>query len=97
MIVDEAICNKIFLQTFAKTEETSIANVASGRRVDLSSRSPNYNATSALNKKLIFFFDLLLSLSLGGTPYPTISNHELLGALKSGYRMDKPQMCSDEM
>jgi len=36
-------------------------------------------------------------LTIGETPYPTISNHELLGALKSGYRMDKPQMCSDEM
>jgi len=36
-------------------------------------------------------------LTIGGTPYPTISNHKLLGALKSGYRMDKPQMCSDEM
>jgi len=36
-------------------------------------------------------------LTIGGTPYPTISNHELLGALKSGYRMEKPQMCSDEM
>ena len=47
--------------------------------------------------KLIFFFDLLLSLYLGGTPYPTISNSKLFGALKSGYRMEKPQMCSDEM
>jgi len=36
-------------------------------------------------------------LTIGGTPYPTINNHELLGTLKSGYRMDKPQMCSDEM
>ena len=37
------------------------------------------------------------TLFLGGTPYPAISNLELLGALKSGYRMEKPQMCSDEM
>ena len=47
--------------------------------------------------ELVFFFDLLLSFYLGGTPYPTISNHELLGALKSRYRMEKPELCSDEM
>ena len=83
-----------------------ITNVASGRGADLSSGSPNYNATSALNNmlsislsslnwslSLIFFF----LLYLGGTPYPTISNHKLFGALKAGYRMEKPQMCSDEM
>ena len=64
---------------------------------------PYYNANSTLNNmlsllhKLIFFLGLLLSLYLGGTPYPTISNHKLFGALKSGYRMDQPQMCSDEM
>ena len=71
--------------------------------VDLSSGSPDYNATSSINNtlslphKLIFFFNILLSLYLGGTPYPTISNHKLFGALKTGYRMEKPQMCSDEM
>ncbi|XP_065663221.1 uncharacterized protein LOC136085755 isoform X2 [Hydra vulgaris] len=36
-------------------------------------------------------------ISLGGTPYPTISNCELLPLLKSGYRMDKPENCSKEM
>ncbi|XP_020617104.1 tyrosine-protein kinase receptor Tie-1-like [Orbicella faveolata] len=47
----------------------------------------------------VWAFGILLweILTIGGTPYPTISNHELLGALKSGYRMEKPQMCSDEM
>ncbi|XP_065663229.1 uncharacterized protein LOC136085756 isoform X3 [Hydra vulgaris] len=36
-------------------------------------------------------------VTLGGTPYPTISNCELLPLLKSGYRMDKPENCSEEM
>ncbi|XP_065682507.1 uncharacterized protein LOC100212066 [Hydra vulgaris] len=36
-------------------------------------------------------------VTLGGTPYPTISNRELLSLLKSGYRMDKPENCSEEM
>ena len=34
---------------------------------------------------------------LGGTPYPTINNRELLRLLKSGYRMEKPENCADPM
>ncbi|XP_065684315.1 uncharacterized protein LOC105844212 isoform X1 [Hydra vulgaris] len=34
-------------------------------------------------------------VTLGGTPYPTISNRELLTLLKSGYRMDRPDNCSE--
>ena len=33
----------------------------------------------------------------GGIPYPGISNKEVYNLLKTGYRMDKPDMCSDEM
>nr|XP_047141831.1 uncharacterized protein LOC101241607 isoform X2 [Hydra vulgaris] len=36
-------------------------------------------------------------VTLGGTPYPAISNRELLSLLKSGYRMDKPENCSEKM
>nr|AAA29218.2 tyrosine kinase receptor [Hydra vulgaris] len=36
-------------------------------------------------------------VTLGGTPYPAISNRELLPLLKSGYRMDKPENCSEAM
>nr|XP_047141386.1 uncharacterized protein LOC100201742 [Hydra vulgaris] len=36
-------------------------------------------------------------VTLGGTPYPTIGNRELLSLLKSGYRMDKPENCSESM
>ncbi|XP_047133488.1 insulin receptor isoform X2 [Hydra vulgaris] len=36
-------------------------------------------------------------VTLGGTPYPTISNRELMDLLKSGYRMEKPQNCSETM
>eukprot|EP00111_Clytia_hemisphaerica_P017629 TCONS_00052156-protein len=35
--------------------------------------------------------------TLGGTPYPTVSNRELLNLLASGYRMEKPQNCTDLM
>jgi len=71
--------------------------------VDLGSGPLGYNTTTALNDmlslphKLIFFFDILLSLYLGEVPYPNITDENLSGVLKAGYRMDQPQMCSDEM
>nr|XP_047145200.1 fibroblast growth factor receptor 4-like isoform X1 [Hydra vulgaris] len=36
-------------------------------------------------------------VTLGGTPYPTIPNCELLTLLKSGYRMNRPENCSEQM
>ena len=69
--------------------------VASGRGVVLISGFTYYMLWPL--HKLIIIFNLLLSLYLGGTPYPTMSNHELFVALKAGYRMEKPQMCSDIM
>ena len=32
----------------------------------------------------------------GGVPYPTLTNRELCKLLKTGYRMEKPDMCCDE-
>ncbi|KAJ7380809.1 hypothetical protein OS493_007191 [Desmophyllum pertusum] len=34
--------------------------------------------------------------TLGGFPYPGIRNRELMRLLKRGYRMEKPDMCSEE-
>lgn len=36
-------------------------------------------------------------VTLGGTPYPAINNRELLSLLKGGYRMGKPDTCSEEI
>ncbi|XP_065664911.1 receptor tyrosine-protein kinase let-23-like [Hydra vulgaris] len=33
-------------------------------------------------------------VTLGGTPYPTLTNRELLSFLKTGCRMDQPENCS---
>lgn len=35
--------------------------------------------------------------TLGCTPYPGLSNEEILDRLKSGYRMEKPQLCDAEL
>ncbi|XP_065667576.1 proto-oncogene tyrosine-protein kinase receptor Ret-like [Hydra vulgaris] len=36
-------------------------------------------------------------VTLGGTPYPSISNRELLRLLKTGHRMERPKNCSELM
>ncbi|XP_047127613.1 mast/stem cell growth factor receptor-related protein Kit isoform X1 [Hydra vulgaris] len=36
-------------------------------------------------------------VTLGGTPYPGLSNCELLARLKTGYRMERPDNCSQIM
>ncbi|EDO35594.1 predicted protein, partial [Nematostella vectensis] len=35
--------------------------------------------------------------TLGGAPYPTISTRDVFVMLRSGYRMEKPDICSDEV
>ncbi|OXA50319.1 Proto-oncogene tyrosine-protein kinase receptor Ret [Folsomia candida] len=36
-------------------------------------------------------------VTLGGTPYPGLGNTELFHLLKSGYRMERPDNCSEEL
>lgn len=40
---------------------------------------------------------LSVSLFTGGNPYPGVNNKELCKLLKSGYRMEKPDSCSNEV
>ncbi|KAJ7385105.1 hypothetical protein OS493_017473 [Desmophyllum pertusum] len=35
--------------------------------------------------------------TVGGTPYPLLGNAELMRRLKTGYRMEKPDLCSDNL
>ncbi|XP_036320282.1 vascular endothelial growth factor receptor 3-like [Rhagoletis pomonella] len=35
--------------------------------------------------------------TLGASPYPTISNHELIPYLVSGKRLEKPEICTDQV
>ena len=54
----------------------------------------NWNEKQWMSTAVHYVFFFLL---LGGFPYPTISNEQLLPLLKSGYRMEKPENCSQEM
>ena len=42
-------------------------------------------------------YDYFFFLSSGGVPYPTLTNTELFRLLGTGYRMERPDMCSDEV
>lgn len=50
-----------------------------------------------LSNRLLKNFSQFSFFLAGGTPYPSVSNRELLGLLKSGYRMGKPENCADPM
>ena len=34
---------------------------------------------------------------LGGSPYPLLSHLELVRLLRTSYRMEKPELCSDDV
>lgn len=36
-------------------------------------------------------------VTLGGNPYPGIAPERLFNLLKTGYRMERPENCSEEM
>jgi len=53
---------------------------------------------------LTLLYDPLLNISnedefipLGGFPYPSIQNEDLLSLLRRGYRMEKPDNCSSDV
>ena len=33
----------------------------------------------------------------GGSPYPLLNNADFVALLKTGYRMEKPDLCSDDL
>ena len=56
----------------------------------ITSRTNAITCMKTENCSPFFFF-------IGGFPYPSISNEELVALLKNGYRMEKPDNCSPEV
>ncbi|RMX49955.1 hypothetical protein pdam_00013942 [Pocillopora damicornis] len=50
-------------------------------------------------KSDVWSYGILLweMVTMGGVPYPTLTNSEVCRLLKTGYRMERPDMCSDEV
>ena len=48
--------------------------------------------SSKANHIILFFI-----LAIGGFPYPTITNAELLEHLEKGMRLEKPENCSQDV
>ncbi|XP_073251854.1 mast/stem cell growth factor receptor kita-like [Porites lutea] len=57
-----------------------------------------YQGTFTIKSDVWSYGVLLWEMAtLGGVPYPTLTNTELYRELNSGYRMEKPDMSSDEV
>ena len=41
--------------------------------------------------------NMMAYLFTGASPYPGVDNRDIYPLVKSGYRMEKPDMCSDEL
>lgn len=54
----------------------------------------NQNSTCALEQQWPLKFTTFIA---GGTPYPAINNKELRNLLNSGYRLERPGSCSEEL
>ena len=66
-----------------------------------------YNYLEFWNTYFSIFFDrssfsngnlsIVIHFFSGGTPYPIINNNDLIGKLKSGYRMERPENCAQPL
>lgn len=80
--------------------QDDVYQLRKGKRLPVKWTAPEalYNSQYTTKSDVWSFGVVLWELStMGGNPYPGISNKELYKLLKTGYRMEKPDMCSDEL
>ena len=67
-------------------------------KINSCSVSGGYNAPGFLYVPIKYNISLIsMILFQGGNPYPGLDNKEMYNLLKTGYRMEKPDSCSDEL
>ncbi|KAL9976606.1 hypothetical protein ACROYT_G013927 [Oculina patagonica] len=78
----------------------SVYQVKKGKKLPVKWMAPEalYNSEYTTKSDVWSFGILLWELStMGGNPYPGINNKELYNLLKTGYRMERPDTCSDKL
>lgn len=80
--------------------QDNVYQLRKGKKLPVKWTAPEalFNSQYTTKSDVWSFGVLLWELStMGGNPYPGISNKELYKLLKTGYRMEKPDTCSDEL
>ncbi|XP_078379589.1 uncharacterized protein LOC144662599 isoform X2 [Oculina patagonica] len=78
----------------------NVYKLKKGKKLPVKWMAPEalYNSEYTTKSDVWSFGILLWELStMGGNPYPGINNKELHNLLKTGYRMEKPDTCSDKL
>ncbi|XP_078379553.1 uncharacterized protein LOC144662584 [Oculina patagonica] len=78
----------------------NVYKLKKGKKLPVKWMAPEalYNSEYTTKSDVWSFGILLWELStMGGNPYPGINNKELYNLLKTGYRMEKPDTCSDKL
>ncbi|XP_078379543.1 uncharacterized protein LOC144662575 [Oculina patagonica] len=78
----------------------NVYKLKKGKKIPVKWMAPEalYNSEYSTKSDVWSFGILLWELStMGGNPYPGINNKELYNLLKTGYRMEKPDTCSDKL
>ncbi|XP_068751010.1 uncharacterized protein [Montipora capricornis] len=78
----------------------SVYHLKKGKKIPVKWMAPEalYNSEYTTKSDVWSFGILLWELStMGGNPYPGINNKELYNLLKTGYRMEQPNTCSDKL
>ncbi|XP_068740133.1 platelet-derived growth factor receptor alpha-like [Montipora capricornis] len=78
----------------------NVYHLKKGKKIPVKWMAPEalYNSEYTTKSDVWSFGILLWELStMGGNPYPGINNKELYNLLKTGYRMEQPNTCSDKL
>jgi len=80
--------------------DSDIYEVKTVKKLPIKWTAPEALQTGKYTSKCdVWSFGVLLweLATMGGVPYPDISSRRIYNVLKTGYRMEKPKTCNEEM